>query len=119
MTTAVETEKKADKAEDFGQSNFRANAIAYARHKRVIDALATEMGKAEKNRAYGTLDDAIRIIRDVWSRLENQTTHGTLYTPPKDMGFGSSTAAEIAGALLGKRTAVGEVRKAFAAAGKT
>ena len=101
---------------DFSATEFRRNAKAYAEHKRVVDAIATGIAKA--NGGYDNFDDAIAQIRSVWDSLRDQVTRGGGYTPDAAQGFGSNNAAQIASALTGDKTSVTEIRKAFATLGK-
>lgn len=101
---------------EFGADKFRANAKLYTEHRRVIDAIATGVAKAKGG--YDSFDDAIATIAKIWKTLRLQVEKGAEYTPPVEMGFGSNNASQIASALTGDRTSVGEIRKAYADLGK-
>jgi len=85
-----------------------ANAKLYAANKRLVDAASQ----------YDNLDDAIASLRRVWDVLESQIRDGGVYTPSTELGFGSDNASQIAAAILGRKTSVVEVRKAFQKLGK-
>ena len=101
---------------EFGADRFKANASLYAENKRAVDAIATGIAKAKGG--YDSFDDAIATITQAWEALRNQVVKGVEYTPPVNMGFGSNNAGQIAGALTGDRTSVGDIRKAFSTLGK-
>lgn len=101
---------------EFGAELFKANAALYVRHKRVIDAIATGVSKA--NGGYESFDDAIAQVSQAWEALRSQVTDGAGYTPDASQGFGSNNASQIASALTGDKTSVTEIRKAFANLGK-
>lgn len=114
MSTSVDVEKRA--STDFGVDTFKRNAALYSQHRRLIDAIATGIAKVKGG--YDSFDDAIATVKTVWESLREQSAKGAEYTPPIAMGFGSNNAAQIADAVTGERTSVGEVRKALAALGK-
>ena len=101
---------------DVWARKFKGNAVSYAAHKRVIDAIASGVAKA--NGGYDNFDDAIAQVKDVWDALREQVADGGGYTPPVEMGFGSNNGSQIASALTGDKTSVTEIRKAFANLGK-
>jgi len=103
------TQTVVDQAEvvGFKGDDLIANAKAYKKNKRIVDAASS----------YDCLDDAIAALTDVWTALESQAENGSRYTPSKEMGFGSDNATTIAEALLGRKPTVGATRKAFAKLG--
>lgn len=101
---------------DFGIDTFRSNAKLYAEHKRVIDAIATGISKA--NGGFDNFDDAIATVSKVWAALREQVVDGAGFTPPVELGFGSNNASQVAAALTGDKSSVTEIRKAFAGLGK-
>ena len=94
---------------EFGVDGFRKNAQIYAANKRIIDAAASK---------YDSLDDAIAALTSAWESFEVQMEEGAKYTPSADLGFGSDNASQIAAAILGRKTSVTAIRKAFALLGK-
>lgn len=92
----------------FGADVLIANAKLYAANKRIVDAASQ----------YDNLDDAVASLRSVWAALETQVRDGGVYTPSTELGFGSDNSSQIASAILGRKTSVTEVRKAFSKLGK-
>lgn len=94
---------------EFGAEVFCENAKVYSAHKRIVDAASK----------YDGLDDAIAALSEAWKALEAQTADGGGFTPSIELGFGSDNASQIAAAILGRKTSVVAMRKAFAALGKS
>ena len=115
MSSTATAERTSQRVE-FSADRFKANAKLYVEHKRVIDAIAT--GIAKSKGGYENFDDAIAQVRKVWDALQSQKLEGTGYTPKPDDGFGSNNASQIASSLMGDRTSIGDIRKAFALMGK-
>ena len=82
--------------------------MLYQANKRIVDAASK----------YDSLDDAQAALVEVWEALDRQTQVGGGYTPATEIGFGSDNSAQIAAAILGRRTSVTAARKAFAEVGK-
>lgn len=98
-----------DKSETgFGAKNLKANAALYRQNKRILDGASS----------FDNLDDALAALTDIWTALEAQIEHGSGFTPPVELGFGSDNAAVIAESLLGRRNTVGKTRKSFSELGK-
>lgn len=112
MTTAVqnapENRVEGTTSVEFGAENLKANAKAYRAHNKIVNAAA----------AYDSPDDAIKCLRETVKILEKQVEDGGGYTPSLDLDFGSDNAAQIAEALLGRRTSLGSTRKAMAKHGQ-
>lgn len=112
-TMTVENEVTADT--EFSVDNFRRNAKLYVKHKRAVDAIAAGISRKD---GYDNFEDAIAQLSAVWEVLREQVANGGRYTPPVEMGFGSSNAAQVASAITGDKQSVTEIRKSFAAVGK-
>lgn len=93
---------------EFGEVQLKANAAAYHRAKRMVDAASK----------YDNVEDAIADLQDVWAILEKQIEEGAEYTPKQELGFGNSNASVIGESLLGIRQTVGAIRKSFNTLGK-
>jgi len=93
---------------EFGAKELTANAAVYHGAKRIVDAAS----------GYDSLDDAIAALTTAWEVMESQAESGAGYTPDRELGFGSDSAAVIAESILGRRNTVGATRKAFNAMGK-
>lgn len=109
METSTVTGTPAAVKAEFGSANLLVNAAVYRANKRIIDAASI---------GYDSLDDAMAGLAEAWGVLEGQIKHGSGYTPDVGLGFGSDNAAVIAESLLGRRTGVGAIRKAFSSLGK-
>ncbi len=112
MTTANATgtpvQSKSDKSVDFGVEQLKANAAVYHQNKRIMDAASS----------YDSLDDAIAGLTKTWNLYEDQVEVGAEFTPKRELGFGSDSAAVIAESVLGRRNTVGATRKALNTLGK-
>ena len=108
MTAAVT--QSTGTSTDFGANELKANAAVYASHKKIMDGAS----------GHDSLDDAIAALTRVWTVMESQVVEGTKsrYTPPRDLGFGSDSAAVIAESILGRRNGIGATRSAFKNLGK-
>lgn len=104
----METSSATGTAVKFGVESFIGNAANYRANKKIVDAAA----------GYDNIDDAIAGLKSAYGALETQVVEGSGYTPDRDMGFGSDSAAVIAETLLGRRTTPGATRKLFSGLGK-
>ena len=93
---------------EFGSDKFIGNAVAYAEHKALVNAVSK----------YDSLDDAKAVLDTIWTALVEQSQQGGGFTPSVELGFGSDNAAQIASALIGQRSRVTDTRKAMVAVGK-
>ncbi|KKN98807.1 hypothetical protein LCGC14_0140480 [marine sediment metagenome] len=94
----------------FGSTEFKANAAVYAQNAAIMNAASK----------YDSLDDAQAALKLTWETYERQIEEGTKsrYTPPRDLGFGSDSAAVIAESILGRRNGIGATRMALKKLGK-
>jgi hypothetical protein len=88
---------------------FLRIARDYATNRKVCDALSS---------AEGSPDDAFARAMKVRDDLAILVAHGTDYTPPTGLGFGSSNSATIAAGILGQGLTGSQIRKKFADLGK-
>ena len=106
--TVESQQSEQEQVEIFGPEDLKRNAVAYAKHKALVNAVSK----------YDSLDDAIGLVTEVWEALRKQVEDGAAYTPSADLGFGSNNAAQIAEAIMGLTTGVPAIRKALTDMGK-
>ncbi len=95
---------------DFGVTDFKANAVQYAEHKRLVEAAAASK--------YDSIDDAVAALLRVRDAVADQVDRGLGYTPAPDMGFGSRNASEIGATILGIGKSDKDIKKTFSELGK-
>ena len=104
MTTSSAT----GTAVEFAAKDFIGNAAIYRANKKIVDAAS----------GYDSVEDAIAGLKLAWEAMEAQIAKGSGYTPDRELGFGSDSAAVIGETLLGRRTTPGATRKLFSGLGK-
>lgn len=101
--------------QEFTSEDFKTVAVAYRANRRMIDAIATAIGR--KDSGLHSLDDALARVRDTWDLLESMRENGSGFTPATELNFGRVNGTEIATMILGYKRSIGEIRTALANVG--
>lgn len=91
-----------------------AGFIGLARDYRAARALVDALSKLSDNER----DSAVLNAESIIGRLEAMSENGADYTPKSAFGFGSENAANIANAVLGRRTSSGKIKSGFSKLGR-